>query len=72
MPWLIFFVGVSLLFCIGGKCLLSHPQHGATQMNVLSWMGLPNTDLSMPWHMAKNYLKEDGFIMFCDAKPTMT
>jgi hypothetical protein len=53
------------------KCLLSHPQHGATHMNVLSWMGIPNTNLSMPWHMAKNYLKEDGYIMFYGARLAM-
>ena len=71
VPWCVLLLRCFLKYHSGLPPVLSHPLTGGTDHNVREWLRLAE-DVdgtgSRAWHLAKTYLKEEGFLMFAGAR----
>ena len=71
VPWCVLLIRCFLKFHSLLPPLVSHPHSGGTDNNVEGWLSLTK-DLdgsgSRTWHLAKTYLRDEGFLMFAGAR----
>lgn len=71
VPWSVLMLRCFLKYHRPVPPLISHPFSGATTSNVTGWLKLAE-DMEgegwRAWHLATNYLKEEGFLVFAGAR----
>ena len=71
VPWCVLLLRCFLKYHSMLPPLISHPHSGGTDDNVREWLRLAE-DIdgsgSRAWHLAKTYLKDEGFLMFAGAR----
>ena len=71
VPWSVLLLRCFLKFHAEPPPLLSHPHSGGSVDNVHGWLKLADEadrEGSRAWHLAKAYLKEEGFLVFAGAR----
>ena len=71
VPWSVILLRCFLKFHSMVPHLISHPHSGGSIDNVRGWLKLAEEidgQGSRAWHLAKTYLKDEGFLMFAVAR----
>jgi hypothetical protein len=75
VPWSVLLLRCFLKYHRLLPPLISHPFSGATVSNVTTWLKLADEDEGegwRAWHLATNYLKEEGYLVFAGARQVET
>ena len=71
VPWSVLFLRCLLKYHSLTPPLISHPFSGGTVSNVTKWLQLAEEEDGegwRAWHLARRYLKEEGFLVFAGAR----
>ena len=71
VPWSVLLIRCFLKFYSMVPPPISHPHSGASVDNVTGWLKLAgdsNGEGARAWHLAKCYLREEGFLVFAGAR----